>query len=71
MLGFLFEKTTAILSETYDAAANAVDFVVEDLKSIPDSVEKGWNEGLFTHEEKSSETKVETKPESKSIFDKE
>lgn len=47
MLGKLFEMTTAVVSETYDVVAATADYIVEDIKSIPDSIEKGWDEGMF------------------------
>ena len=48
MLGWIIEKTTAVVSEMYDGVAAVADYVYEDIKSIPDSVEKGWKEGLTT-----------------------
>ena len=56
MLGWIIEKTTAVVSETYDIVADGVDYVYEDIKSIPDAVEKGWTNGLSSQDE----TKVET-----------
>ena len=47
MLGWILEKTTAVVSETYDGVATVADYIVEDIKSIPDSIEKGWDEGIF------------------------
>ena len=56
MLGWLIEKTTAVVSETYDIVADGVDYVYEDIKSIPDAIEKGWTNGL------SSDDNTENKP---------
>ena len=51
MLGYLFEKATAVVSETIDAVVAVSDYVIEDIQSIPDSIEKGWDEGVFTPSE--------------------
>ena len=60
MLGWIIEKTTAVVSETYDAVAAVGDYIIEDIKSIPDAVEKGWDDGLFTPTEETPEKKSYT-----------
>ena len=47
MLGFIFEKTSALASELYDGTAAVGNYIIEDIQSIPDSLEKGWTDGLF------------------------
>ena len=56
MLGWIIEKTTAVVSETYDIVADGVDYIYEDIKSIPDAVEKGWTNGLSDQEKIESPT---------------
>lgn len=51
MLGYILEKTSALASETYDAVASVGEYIIDDIQSIPDAVEKGWTEGLITPSE--------------------
>ena len=59
MLGYILEKTSALVSELYDGTAAVGNYVYEDIASIPDAITKGWNEGLTsstsTYEQKLDE----------------
>lgn len=48
MLSFIFEKTAGAIRDTYEVVADTTEYIVEDITSIGDSIEKGWNEGLIT-----------------------
>ena len=50
MLGYLFEKTTQLVSSTIDVVMVTGEFIIDDIKSIPDSIEKGWNEPIFSED---------------------
>lgn len=47
MLGSLVEFTFRSLRSTYNAVEATAEFIIDDITSIPDAIEKGWNEGLF------------------------
>lgn len=50
MLGYLFEKTTALVSSTVDVVADSVEYIYDDVTAIPGAVSKGWNEGINPEE---------------------
>lgn len=43
MLSYLLEKTTSVVSGLANAGESIVDYVIEDIQSIPDAIEKGWD----------------------------
>lgn len=53
MFGYIIEKTTGLLSETYDIVADTTEYIIDDIQSIPDAISDGWEKGL------SSESPVE------------
>ena len=55
MLGYLFEKTTALVSSTVDGVLAVGEYVVDDITSIPQAIEDGWNEGLINTDEEPEE----------------
>jgi len=63
MLGIIFEKTTAMIKETYNAVEATVEYVIDDVASIPDAVSKGWSEGVFNKETPVEPTQSPKDPE--------
>lgn len=59
MLGYILEKATAVASELYDGTAAVGNYIIEDVQSIPDAVEKGWTDGLFEDTPEEAATKLE------------
>ena len=47
MLGYLFEKTTALVSSTVDGILAVGEYVIDDITSIPQAIEDGWDKGLI------------------------
>ncbi len=47
MLGYLFEKTTALVSSTVDGVLAVGEYVIDDITSIPQAIEDGWDKGLI------------------------
>ena len=63
MLSYLIEKTVAGVSTTVDAISTVGNHIVDDIASIPQAVEDGWENGLFTQAEQDineAETTKET-----------
>lgn len=52
MLGFIFKQISAVVSTTVDGAMIAGNAIVDDVASIPDAIQDGWNEGLLPDEKK-------------------
>lgn len=50
MLANMFGATAAALRETYNGVAAVAEYVYDDVMAIPEAVEKGLDEGLFTKE---------------------
>ena len=48
MINNIFGAVTAAVREAYNAGETVLDYVIEDVKKIPDSIEQGWNNGLLS-----------------------
>lgn len=48
MLNNIFGAMASASKDLYEITGDMVNYVVDDIKSIPDSIEKGWDKGLFT-----------------------
>jgi len=58
MLNWLIEKTAATAKELVNAVEETANYAYEEITSIPDSIEKGWDTGLFS-KDSAEETVVE------------
>ena len=56
MLHNLFGALSASVSTTIDIATKTYDLVAEDIAAIPNSIEKGWNEGLVKLDKEEPDT---------------
>ena len=59
----MLEKVTALVRETYNAVETTVEYVVDDVASIPDHIVKGWSEGVFNKETPVEPTETPKDPE--------
>lgn len=51
MLTKLVEKTVGAIRETVDVVENVASATYDEVTSLPEAIEKGWNEGLFSKDE--------------------
>ena len=64
MLGKLFELTAGAVKETYNGVASIAEYTIDEITSIPDAIEKGWDEGLLSKGEDAQSGQPTTKTES-------